>query len=404
MSKPIRCFGVGWHISHQFSLLQIPNTEWTYLINNIRPSWNTDVRPMPKNLKFTTYYQPGDHDIAIISIDQQCVDPKIGKGQLYRDLNKTIQDIPKIVINHGTPYWEERWEAYGQGCWSLPVSMVNAKKDEIHKFQKQFLIEGGKTVEGGNLVEIEGMRKLVGDNTMVVNSHQAVKDWGWGIPIIHGLDPNDWWDLPKEPRAVVSLSPGGLDSYYGRPLLVSVREMIGERYGLKIIHIGSQHDWTIERHPRFRELGGWGAYRDFLGRSLVYFNPTQESPMPRSRTEAMLSGCCVVTTPFQGADTFINFDTRKIWEKSQGVKEYIKIVDSLLDTEGINGIIIPNNPEPIAALINHLIYNRYRTAIKIGKCGRATAIRKFSKERYESQWVKLINDTLNNWRKNESHL
>lgn len=396
-TKQIRIFGLGWHIANQFSLLQVPNTHWTYLINNVRPSWNTDVRPMPDNLDFTTYYEPGKYDLAVLHVDQQCVDPKIGKGQLFRDLNKTITDIPKIIINHGTPYWEERWEAYGHGCWSLPVSMVNAKIDEIHKFQKDFLINGGKVIEGGNLVEIEGMKKLVGDSPMVVNSLQAVKDWGWGIPIIHGLDPNDWWDLPKEPRAVVSLSPGGLDSYYGRPLLISVREMLSEKYGLKIVHIGSQ-DWVIERHPRIRELGGWGAYRDFLGRSLVYFNPTQESPMPRSRTEAMLSGCCLVTTPFQDADTFINFDTRKIWEHSRGVKEFIETVDSLLDTEGINGIIIPNNPEPITALINHLIYKRYKTAIKIGKCGRETAIKLFGKERYEKSWLDLIEKTISDFK------
>ena len=277
--------------------------------------------------------------------------------------------------------------------------MANAKKDEIHKFQKNFLIEGGKTVEAGETVEIEGMKKLVGDNVMVVNSHQAAKDWGWGIPIIHGLDPNDWWDLPKEPRCVVSLSPGGLDSYYGRPLLTSTKEMLAEKYGLKIVHIGSQHDWTIERHPRFNELGGWGAYRDFLGRSLIYFNPTQESPMPRSRSEAFLSSCCVLTTPFQDADTYVNFDVRKIWEKSRGVKEFIEIVDSLLDTEGINGIIVPNNPEPITALINHLIYKRYRTALRIGAEGKKTAIRLFSKSRYESEWTKLISDTINNFRK-----
>lgn len=401
MSNPIKVFGVGWHIAHQHSLLQIPNTEWTYLINNIRPSWNTDVRPMPDNLDFATYYEPDKYDLAVLHIDQQCIDPKIGKGQLFRDLNKIITDIPKIIINHGTPYWEERWEAQGRGCWSLPVSFANAKIDEVHKFQKNFLIEGGKTIEAGEMVEIEGMKRLIGDSIMVVNSHQAVKDWGWGIPIIHGLNPNDWWDLPKEPRAVVSLSPGGLDSYYGRSLLISTREIISEKYGLKITHIGSSQDWTIERHPRFRELGGWGAYRDFLGRSLVYLNPTQESPMPRSRTEGMLSGCCVVTTPFQDADTFINFDTRKIWEKSQGVKDYINIVDSLLDTPGINGIIIPNNPEPIAALINHLIYKRYKTAIKIGKYGKKMAIKRFAKEKYEQQWVKLIEDTINNFKKGQ---
>jgi hypothetical protein len=383
------------HLAHQYSLLQIPDTHWTYLINNVRPKWNLDIRPMPNNLDFATYYEPGKYDLAVLHVDQQCIDPKIGKGQLYRDLNKSIQDIPKIIINHGTPYWEERWESYGGGTWNLPISYSNAKKDEIHKYQKDFLINGGKTVEAGNLVEIEGMKKLIGNNTMVVNSFQAVKDWGWGIPIIHGLDPNDWWDLLKEPRCVISLSPGGLDSYYGRPLLTRTKELLNEKYGLKLIHIGNNHDWTIERHYYYKELGGWGAYRDFLGRSLVYFNPTQESPNPRSRTEAMLSGCCVLSTPYQDADRYFNFDTRKIWENSSGVNDYIKIVDSLLDTPGINGIIIPNNPDPIIALINHLIYKRYKTAIKIGQEGKKTAIKIFDKSRFEKEWSDLIRKVLN---------
>lgn len=386
----VKVFGIGWHISHNWSLLQIPDTHWTYLINNIRPKWNTDVRPMPKNLDFVTEYESGKYDLAVLHVDQQCIDPAIGKGQLYRDLNKVIQDIPKIVINHGTPYWEERWETFGPGSWSLPLSLVNAKIDEVHKFEKQFLIDGGNVIESGKLKIIEGMKKLIGNNTMIVNSHQAKIDWGWGEVIIHGLDSNDWWDLPKEPRAVVSLSPGGLDSYYGRPLLTRVKELLAEKYGLKMTHIGDLRDWVIERHPRFRELGGWGAYRDFLGRSLIYFNPTQESPMPRSRTEAMLSSCCIITTPFQDAETFINFDTSKIWELSKGVSDYIEKIDKLLDLEGINGIIIPNNPEPIIALINHLIYKRYKTAIKIGKEGRKTAIRLFQKSRFESEWIKLV--------------
>jgi hypothetical protein len=390
----IKIFGVGWHIGHQFSLIQIPDTHWTYLINNVRPRWNIDVRPMPDNLNFVTEYESGKYDLAVLHVDQQCIDPKIGKGKLYRDLNKVITDIPKIVINHGTPYWEERWESQGRGCWSLPVTYADAKIDEIHKFQKEFLINGGNTIEGGKLINIEGMKKLIGNNTMVVNSHQAVKDWGWGTCIIHGLDPNDWWDMPKEPRAVISLSPGGLDSYYGRPLLMRTKELLSEKYGLKIVHIGDPREWTIERHPRFKEIGGWGAYRDYLGKSLVYFNSTQQSPMPRSRTEAMLSGCCVLTTPYQGADTFINFDTRKIWENSTGITNYIEEIDKILNLDGINGIIIPNNPEPIIALINHLIYNRFKTAVKIGQEGKKTAIRLFKKDRYEQEWVELINKVL----------
>jgi hypothetical protein len=64
---------------------------------------------MHPKLKWATHYEPGKYDLAILHVDQQHVDPLIGKGQLYRALDKIIQDIPKLVINHGTPMWDERY-------------------------------------------------------------------------------------------------------------------------------------------------------------------------------------------------------------------------------------------------------------------------------------------------------
>jgi hypothetical protein len=48
---------------------------------------------------------------------------------------------------------------------------------------------------------------------MVVNSHTAAsdKEWGFGHPIVHGMDPGEWFDLPKEPRIFTALSPAGFD-------------------------------------------------------------------------------------------------------------------------------------------------------------------------------------------------
>lgn len=79
------------------------------------------MRPLPEGVKFVPYYQPGRYDLAVLHLDQQCVDPNIGKGTLYRHLNKVIQDIPKVVINHGTPFWPERWEAAGEKSWTYPT-------------------------------------------------------------------------------------------------------------------------------------------------------------------------------------------------------------------------------------------------------------------------------------------
>ncbi len=394
--KTIKIFGVCWHLAHNYSLWTIESDkykfEWYLLENNIR-KYNPDVRALPDNVKFVSYYEPNKYDMAVLHIDQQCIDPKIGKGKLYRELNGVIKDIPKIVINHGTPIWPERWEQAGSKSWKYPLKLDTTNDKEMFDYQTKFLIEGGRVIEQGEYQQIEGMRKLIGTNKMVVNSYRAAQQWGWGKPIWHGLKASDWWDNTKELRSITTLSPAGLDYYYNRDFLEATQKHLKEIYGLNHVHVGNPNGWVIDRHPEVGSLGGWGAYRDYISRSLVYFNPTRESPMPRSRTEAMLSGVCVLTTAYQDEDKFINFDSRPIWANCDGVFDYIETIDQYL-FEKINGIIVPDNPLAVAALINHLINKRYKQAVKIGKNGKKTAEMLFNKQRYDSEWVKLIEETI----------
>ena len=238
------------------------------------------------------------------------------------------------------------------------------------------------------------MEKLIGKNKMVVNSFKAREQWGWGKVIWHGLDPNDWLDLPKEPRSVTMISTGGLDYYYGRDFLNSTIQRLKEDFGLNHVWLSHPGSWTIYDSDSLPEKGGFYAYKEYLGRSAIYFNPTRESPMPRSRTEAMLSGCCVLTTPYHDADKFINFDTREIWSNSEGVVDYLTRVDELINTDGINGIIIPENPLAVASLINYLIYDNYSVCHKIGQEGKKTALKLFSKTKYDQKWQDLLQETI----------
>ncbi len=101
----IRVFGHPWHLSHQYELFKIPFFEWSWLIQYKRPYNGFSRGDFVKN--WVTAYEPGKYDLAILHIDQQCVEPEIwerGKGKLYRELNAGITDIPKIVIMHGTNY------------------------------------------------------------------------------------------------------------------------------------------------------------------------------------------------------------------------------------------------------------------------------------------------------------
>ena len=107
----------------------------------------------------------------------------------------------------------------------------------------------------------------------------------------------------------------------------------------------------------------WNEYREFLGRTLVYFNPTRDSPMPRARTEAMFSGCCVLTTPYHGADRFID--------------------------SGVNGYIVPREPEYVADLVESLIHEPSR-AMELGQRGKETARSLFSWIRFATEWQALL--------------
>ena len=336
LEKPVKIFSLPWHIAHQHELCKIPNIEWTYLKQHAR-KWGTQARPLPEKLNWALYYEPGKYDLAVLHVDQQCLTPEIayGKAMVFREMKAQIKDIPIIVLNHGTPVYPE-------------VFIQLAEKDGYKP-----------TEQAGEQWARDKMKELLkGTTEMVVNSHEAQKMWGWGRTIVHGMDPDEWFDLPKEPRVVTFISPAGIgDKYYGRAFF---REVVGDlkhNYGIDLIWISKNTNFT-----------SWEDYRNFLGRSLVYFNPTIGSPMPRTRTEAMLSGCCVVTTPFHDADTFIK--------------------------DGENGFLCKLNPADTARQIAELVFD-YDKAIKIGQKGKETAKEIFSKERFQQDWIKLINEVLN---------
>ena len=158
----IKIFSYGWHCAHQYELCKFPNTHFFYIKNRIKKEWTTENRPYPKNLDVVDHYEKGKYDLAILHIDQQCL---FGhpKGIPYKECNKMIDDIPKIVINHGTPHYQD-----------YPQDMIARR-----------------------------MKEAIGDNIMVVNSYEATKEWGFGKVIHHGLDPKEWHDLPEKENRIM---------------------------------------------------------------------------------------------------------------------------------------------------------------------------------------------------------
>ena len=335
------------HISHQYELCKIPITQWNWLVQHRRSysSFPRDDFFEKLGGKWVAFYEKGKYDFALLHLDQQCFEEGIwerGKGSLFREANDVIQDIPKVCLMHGTPFYPE---AFPSDITEENYKDLKYAKDQV----------------GMSSVLIERFKKEVKDfKVLIFNSKTAKRQWGMendprAVAIWHGIDMDEWFDLPKEPRVVTMISPGGLDKYYDRVFLRAVKELLAEKE-IELCHI------TVDANFK-----SWTEYRTFLGRSLVYFNPTKESPMPRARNEAMASGCCVLTTPHQDADEFIK--------------------------NGENGFIIPRNPQMVANLIESLILD-YKKAIQIGAMGKKTVKEIFSNERYQKEWSDLIVDKI----------
>jgi len=378
LQRKIRVLDVTHHVMHQAHMIHAlrDDCEFYYLANSWRSWWDkrfSDTRPIPKEINWVAEYEPGKYDVAILHIDQQAVNPNIHKGKIFRELDETIKDIPKIVLNHGCPVYPE--------CTMLK--------------------QPGDTDEIAQDKCIEIMKKILHGLPMVVNSHTASseKEWGWGTPIVHGmphftleeekevkqhckdtqktkpfhtleesfieyenkLDKQGWWDLPKEPRFISALSPRGLDTYYNREKMLSTIGILKDTYGYPFYWCKTPfyNTRTMFKPSNFNE------YRSYLGRSLIYLDVSQRTPMNRARSEAFFSGVCVVQV--EGAHDL------ERWAKP-----------------GENMIIVPNKPSEIAKTLVDLVENRADECLEIGRKGKEMAMKEFNPERYRESWLKLL--------------
>ncbi len=289
---------------------------------------------MPEKCHWVTYFEQGKYDLAILHVDQQSVynpqaGDRISKGKLYMELRQAIGNaVPIVTINHMTPFHD--------------------------KYESPYVIDF--------------IKKMTEGTTMICNSFTAQKQWGWGKVITHGLHEEEWLDLPKEPRCVTVLSPAGMDKAYRRIFGSTVQRMLHE--------MGVPFVWIGVAGVGGRKFDSFEEYREFLGRSLVFFFPAWQSPRPRARTEAMFSGCCIVTTPYQDADTFIK----------DGVNGFLTSREVMTDPR------IMDNPESTAKLIKRLVIDEPDLALKIGQAGKKTAQELFTYQKFQDQWEVLLKE------------
>ena len=335
--KKYKIWGTPWHLAHNYDLCKALERDADfYMLVNYTRRWDEKLRPIPKNVHWVMNFEKGKYDFAILHVDQQCSTEGLNKGMLIKHMKETIKKVepslPIVFINHATPVYPENFQ---------DGTRATGYKSEI--LRKEIL-------------------NIVGDDLMITNSKQAAKDWKRGYPIWHGMEEKEWMCFDeKEPRVATFISRAGIgDKYYNRSYLVAVMDELRDRFGISLQWINTDGCFNAKDHK---------DYKEFLGKTLLYFNPTFASPMPRTRTEAMLSGCCVLTTPHHDADEFIE--------------------------DGVNGFLVPHNdPRGVAENINILLKDGYKQAKEVGMRGRETAIKTFNRERYRQDWLDFIKTQL----------
>lgn len=308
MKKKI--FNYAWHIPHQYRLFNALHDCEFYLLNDnrVRPNWNKKQRPLPKNIRFVDKYEQGRYDFAILHMDE-LVESNQNWGQIYRQMNSQIRDIPKVVIMHGIP-----------------------RNDR----------------------NLERMKQLVGDNYVAHNAKQTYEIFGKQEKhrtIWHGYDIDEFkqTDYSRDNIVVVCSR-----HEWSRPVSgFDFACQVGAKY--KLDWLG----WT-------KNCDTYQQYRNFLAKSSIYLSPHIASPMPGARTEAMLSGLCVLTTNY--------------------------LIDEDYLKDGENCYIV-KTPDDVDTILKYLKLNKDKIK-QIGQAGRKTAQELFNIKRYRNDWLNFINEIL----------
>lgn len=314
----MRVLDYPWHQAHLYRLATCLPASFA-LAEVRRPVWNLAQRPIPSNVSFVPANPSLSlYDLALLHLDQWC-DRLNLRALPFRLMKQRTENLPQVVIMHSTPDGEANRLA---------------------------------------------ILRLVGDLPVVCNSRQAAMEWDggedrvdrYGLPqfraIIHGY-AEEFFNHPLSQRAgAITVCNGGELSreYHGLALVERLKRDV------PLLWYGPNGDRAWKSDYR--------AYRELLASSLIYFSPTRRAPMPGARTEAMLSGCCVVTVPGNDAEDFIHS-----W---------------------VNGVIVRTYAEARDAL--RTLLAQPELAYAIGQQGREDALKIFDAKRYQEDWLSLWQD------------
>ena len=351
-SKPLKVLTYRWHVPHQYEIYK--NRHNYTLVSGLGSSmceqWEFKQRPMPNNAKIVSAEKinPNDYDIAILHFDENIMgnEPILNPdwGKTFHNFLSLTKGMPQIAICHGTPQFIGQYtDGLGVNNW-------------------------GKVIES-NRIELVN---LLADIHVVCNSYQAQSEWNFkkSSVIWHGFSPSDYNCKINKSHNVLSMR---LSAMEGRPYYNGLNNFNQVKKGLDLNKINMDH-FDLQKCPltdNIKDISylGFNSFKSYINTLKgygIYFNPTQRSPMPRSRGEAMMSGLASVSMKNHDVELFI----------SNGINGfYSETVDEAVDYISF----LRNNPLELT---------------KVKLASRNTALKCFNIDRFLQDWENLIDTVI----------
>jgi hypothetical protein len=339
-----------WHAAHQYELFKLGHN-FTLVTNSGTSTcdqWDYGQRPLPYNARLKPLHEIDikDYDFAILPFDENVLEPELCNNILGLDWGRSFltmlaftQSMPRAAICHGTP------RRYGDFLKDNMPMPENAEQIILPKR--------------------DGFCALLKNIHVVCNSHQAKNEWQFhkSSVIWHGFSPYEFPPGTHE-KACLTLPKRAFAErplYRGKTCLNRVLELLDGVCAVEYTAPPAPHPGYMPETQEWA-VAKFQNYTRYLGEFAVYLNPTVNSPMPRSREEAMMTGVIPVSLRNHDVDMFIQ----------NGVN-------------GFNG----DSAEELAEHIAWLVKNEKQRK-EISRNARLTAMDLFNVDRYLAGWSKLI--------------
>lgn len=289
------------HGGAQYEFMKLPYNFYLVNPNGTRPVWDDTCRPLPANVTLIT-----EDQAKKLKFDRVIVRSPVPKEKYLLYQKKKIELIATVQTT--SPY------NFPQGTTKIVWNTLKTMK----KFQS--------------------------------NNYK-------NYYIVHGFDPNEFVDY-KQDRISRVLTVANAFKKRAKIMGYYNWDLVNDR--LKICDIVGHQNETIS--PYITSAKSFKELIDIYNKYLIFYNPTVDSAMPRSRAEAAMCGMALVSTNNFGIDKY--FTDKK-------------------------NILFANSAEEAITDIQLLLENPNK-AYDLGQAARECAIKNFHIDKYLESWKKVL--------------